>query len=71
MKFLFIIDMQNDFIDGVLGSPEAQAIVPKVIEKIKQQKDVIVYTQDSHKKSNYLQTLFIWRGWLEYKTGNL
>lgn len=56
MKLLFVIDMQNDFIDGVLGSPEAQAIVPKVIEKIKQQKDVIVYTQDSHKKSNYLQT---------------
>lgn len=39
MKLLFVIDMQNDFIDGVLGSPEAQAIVPKVIEKIKQQKD--------------------------------
>lgn len=38
MKLLFVIDMQNDFIDGVLGSPEAQAIVPKVIEKIKQQK---------------------------------
>lgn len=56
MKLLFVIDMQNDFIDGVLGSPEAQAIVPKVIEKIKQQKDVIVYTQDSHKESNYLQT---------------
>ena len=56
MKLLFVIDMQNDFIDGVLGSPEAQAIVPKVIEKIKQQKDIIVYTQDTHKKSDYLQT---------------
>ena len=44
MKLLFVIDMQNDFIDGVLGSPEAQAIVPKVIEKIKQQKDIIVYS---------------------------
>ena len=52
MKLLFVIDMQNDFIDGVLGSPEAQAIVPKVIEKIKQQKDIIVYTQDTHKKSD-------------------
>lgn len=56
MKLLFVIDMQNDFIDGVLGSPEAQAIVPKVIEKIKQQKDIIIYTQDTHKKSDYLQT---------------
>ena len=30
MKALFVIDMQNDFIDGVLGNPEAQAIVSRV-----------------------------------------
>ena len=29
-KILIVIDMQNDFIDGALGSEEAQAIVPKV-----------------------------------------
>ena len=54
MKLLFVIDMQNDFIDGVLGSQEAQAIVPKVIEKVKQNNTVVV-TYDTHEK-DYLQT---------------
>jgi len=35
MKVLVIVDVQNDFIDGSLGTPEAQKIVPKVVEKIK------------------------------------
>ena len=34
-KVLVVIDMQNDFIDGSLGTAEAQAIVGKVLEKIK------------------------------------
>ena len=57
MKLLFVIDMQNDFIDGVLGSPEAQAIVPKVVEKIKQvnKNDLIYVTYDTH-FDNYLNT---------------
>ena len=56
MKLLFVIDMQNDFIDGVLGSPEAQVIVPKVIEKIKNANfDLIVLTQDTH-HIDYLKT---------------
>ncbi len=53
-KILVVVDMQNDFIDGVLGSPEAQAIVPKVVERIKQY-DIVVVTYDTHKK-DYLQT---------------
>ena len=36
MKTLIVVDMQNDFIDGSLGTREAQAIVPKVKEKIKE-----------------------------------
>ena len=52
MKLLFVIDMQNDFIDGVLGSPEAQAIIPKVVEKIKNVNfDLIVLTQDTRKRN--------------------
>ena len=35
MKILVVVDMQNDFIDGALGTREAVAIVPKVVEKIK------------------------------------
>lgn len=30
MKYLVVVDMQNDFIDGALGTPEAQAIVPSM-----------------------------------------
>ncbi len=35
-KILIVIDMQKDFIDGALGTKEAQAIVPNVISKIKE-----------------------------------
>ena len=55
-KILVIIDMQNDFITGVLGTPEAQAIVPKVVDKIKTKDyDRLVFTYDVH-DDNYLQT---------------
>lgn len=59
-KILVVVDMQNDFIDGALGTPEAQAIVPKVIEKIKNYPDkeetLLLYTKDTHYK-NYMDTL--------------
>lgn len=58
MKILVVVDMQNDFIDGSLGTPEAQAIVPRVKEKIRQavkNGDVIVFTQDTHFR-DYLST---------------
>jgi nicotinamidase-related amidase len=51
MKVLVVVDMQNDFIDGSLGTPEAQAIVPNVKKKIEESVangDVIVYTRDTH-----------------------
>ena len=56
MKILVVVDMQNDFIDGVLGTPEAQAIVPKVVEKIKTFDGAVFLTQDTHFE-NYLDTL--------------
>lgn len=57
MKCLVIVDMQNDFIDGVLGTSEAQAIVPKVVEKIKNFSDgYIVATLDTH-GADYLSTM--------------
>lgn len=59
-KILVVVDMQNDFIDGTLGTPEAQAIVPKVIEKIENYPDkeetLLLYTKDTHYK-NYMDTL--------------
>ena len=39
MKTLIVIDMQKDFIDGALGTPEAKAIVPNVQKKIKEYLD--------------------------------
>lgn len=51
---LVVVDMQNDFISGALGSPEAQAIVPRVREKIKGAARVI-FTRDSHDE-DYLST---------------
>ncbi|MBQ7345204.1 MAG: cysteine hydrolase [Oscillospiraceae bacterium] len=57
-KTLIVVDMQNDFIDMALGTPEAVAIVPKVREKIRayhERGDEIIYTRDTHGE-NYLQT---------------
>ena len=55
-KYLVVVDMQNDFIDGALGSEEAKAIVPKVIDKIKNFKGAVVYTRDTHDE-DYFETL--------------
>ena len=52
--FLIVVDMQRDFIDGSLGTPEAQAIVPRVVEKILQFDGEIFATLDTHAE-NYLQ----------------
>lgn len=55
-KVLVVVDMQKDFIDGSLGTKEAQAIVSPVIEKMKsyQASDIYV-TRDTHEE-NYLET---------------
>lgn len=54
-RMLVVVDMQNDFIDGALGTEEAKAIVPKVIQKIRDFKGQIFYTRDTHDE-NYLDT---------------
>ena len=54
-KLLVVVDMQKDFIDGALGTPEAQAILPAVIEKIAAFEGDVVYTRDTHGES-YLST---------------
>ncbi|MDY5805226.1 MAG: isochorismatase family protein, partial [Oscillospiraceae bacterium] len=53
-KILVVIDMQNDFIDGSLGTKEAQQIVPRVVEKMKEYDPWNIYlTRDTHYE-NYL-----------------
>lgn len=58
MKTLIVVDMQNDFISGSLGSKEAQAIVPNVKKKIEEyikRGDEIIFTRDTH-SVDYLKT---------------
>ncbi len=57
-KTLIVIDMQNDFIYGALGTADAIKIVDKVNEKIKEYKsegNQIIFTRDTH-NTNYLNT---------------
>ncbi len=56
-KILLVIDMQNDFIDGPLGTPEAEAIVDKVAHIIfKYPLENIIATRDTH-GPDYLDTM--------------
>jgi nicotinamidase-related amidase len=54
-KFLIVVDMQKDFVDGALGTPEAVKIVPNVVEKIKNFDGEIIVTYDTHFE-NYMDT---------------
>lgn len=60
MKITILVDLQNDFIDGVLGTQMAKAIVPRVVNKLNNIEDksntLLLLTKDTH-YSNYLDTL--------------
>ena len=55
MKILVVVDMQNDFIDGALGTPEAVAIVPYVKQAIENFEGKVFFTRDTH-FSDYMDT---------------
>lgn len=58
MKVLCVIDMQNDFIDGALGTKEAEAIVENVkakIELYRKNGDTVIFTRDTHSE-DYMNT---------------
>jgi len=57
-KVLIVVDMQNDFVTGVLGTPEAQAIVPNVENKIRNyisNDQLLYFTRDTH-WDDYMET---------------
>lgn len=57
-KYLIVVDVQKDFVDGALGTPEAQAIIPRVKEKVAECRangGKVIFTRDTHQK-NYLET---------------
>ena len=55
MKILVVVDMQNDFIDGVLGTKEAQEIVPYVVDRVRNFDGKVLFTRDTH-FDGYLST---------------
>ena len=58
-RVLIVIDMQEDFVRGSLGSKDTEAIVSKVKAKITEymeRGDKIIFTRDTHRE-NYLETL--------------
>lgn len=59
MKIIVVVDMQNDFVDGSLGTKEAQMIVHRIVRKMKRESmlgTVVVFTKDTHGE-DYLDTL--------------
>lgn len=57
-KVLIVVDMQNDFIDGALGTKEAVAILPNVkikVEEYRKAGNEVIFTRDTHME-NYLET---------------
>lgn len=54
-QFLIVVDMQKDFVDGALGTPEAQAIVERVADKIRTFEGEIIVTYDTHTEG-YMNT---------------
>lgn len=59
-KLLIVIDMQNDFVSGSLGTEEAKQIIPNVVDLVKRYDEDkyysgIIFTRDTHGK-DYLNT---------------
>lgn len=54
-QILVVVDMQNDFVTGPLGTPEARTILPKVAEKMKNFPGRVLFTRDTHEE-NYLES---------------
>lgn len=55
MKVLIVVDMQVDFTTGSLGAPHEAAIIPKVVEKVKNFDGTVIFTRDTHGR-DYLST---------------
>lgn len=58
MKIVVVVDVQNDFTDGALGSPEALAAIPNIMDQLMgsvEPTDRVIFTRDTHGK-HYLDT---------------
>ena len=55
MKYLIVVDMQRDFVTGVLGTKEAQQILPAVVSRVQGFDGQVIFTRDTH-QSDYMET---------------
>ena len=58
MDYLIVVDMQNDFVGGALGTPEAREIVPRVVGRVVDglnRGEQVLFTRDTH-EAGYLDT---------------
>ena len=55
MRYLIVVDMQKDFVTGVLGTGEARRILPTVVDRVRKFDGQIIFTRDTH-QSNYMET---------------
>ncbi len=55
MRYLIVVDMQKDFVTGVLGTKEAQQILPAVAAKVRGFEGQVIFTRDTH-QSDYMET---------------
>ncbi len=55
MKYLILVDVQNDFVDGALGTAEARAMLPRLLEKVRQFDGTLLVTKDTH-GADYMET---------------
>jgi len=55
MRYLIVVDMQKDFVTGVLGTKEAQRILPAVVDRARSFDGQVIFTRDTH-QSDYMET---------------
>ena len=55
-KILIVVDMQNDFVYGSLGTKEARGIVKRLADKVNGFDGKIIFTRDTH-YADYMTTL--------------
>lgn len=55
MRYLIVVDMQKDFVTGVLGTKEAQQILPAVADRVRSFEGQVIFTRDTH-QSDYMET---------------
>ncbi len=55
MRYLIVVDVQKDFVDGALGTKEAVEMLPNLVKKVKNYEGEVWFTKDTH-PDNYLQT---------------